>query len=149
MTVNREEENRVKVAEFIKQELAKIGITVNINKVTKANYDAILQNKNYQMILTGVYNSFTPNLETFLGNGNLQNYNNEELSTIIGDVKNIKDENLLKEKYSRIIEIYNNDMPFISLYRNKGTVVRSQNLAGEITPNNYFSYYNFYSWSRM
>lgn len=149
LTVNKEDENRVKVAEFIKQELGKIGINININKVTKANYDTILQNKNYQMILTGVYNSYSPNVETFLESGNLQNYNNEELNTIITDVKNIKDENLLKEKYNRIIEIYNNDMPFISLYRNKGTVVRSQNLAGEITPNNYFSYYNFYSWSRM
>ncbi len=149
LTVNKENENRVKVAEFIKQELGKIGITININKVTKASYDTILQNKNYQMILTGVYNSYSPNVETFLGNGNLQNYNNEELNTIITDVKNIKDENLLKEKYNRIIEIYNNDIPFISLYRNKVAVVRSQNLAGEITPNNYFSYYNFYSWSRM
>ena len=149
LTVNKEDENRVKVAEFIKQELGKIGITINISKVTKANYDTILQNKNYQMILTGVYNSYTPNVETFLGSGNLQNYNNEELNTIITDVKNIKDENLLKEKYNRIIEIYHNDIPFISLYRNRETVVRSQNLVGEITPNNYFSYYNFYTWSRM
>lgn len=149
LTVNKEDENRVKVAEFIKTQLAQIGITININKVTSASYNTILQNKNYQMILTGVYNSYTPDVETFLGSGNLQNYNNEELNTILSDVKNIKDENLLKEKYNRIIEIYNNELPFVSLYRNKNTVVRSQNLAGEITPNNYFSYYNFYTWSRM
>ncbi len=149
LTVNKEDEKRIAVAEFIKQELEKIGVKITISKVSANNYNAILQNKNYQMILTGVYNSYTPDITTFLGSGNLQNYNNEELNTILEEVKTIKEENLLKEKYNKIIELYNNDMPFVSLYRNKNTVVRSQNLAGEITPNNYFSYYNFYTWSRM
>ncbi len=149
LTVNREDANRLAVAENIKTQLSQIGIGVTINKVSASSYNSILQNKNYQMILTGVYNSYSPNVETFLGANNLQNYNNDEINTILQDVKNIKEENLLKEKYNRIVEIYNNELPFLSLYRNKGTVVRSQNLAGEITPNNYFSYYNFYTWSRM
>ena len=98
---------------------------------------------------TGVYNSYSPDVETFLGQNNLQNYKNDELNTILSDVKNIKEENLLKEKYNKIVEIYNNELPFLSLYRSKSTVIRSQKLAGELTPNNYFSYYNFYTWSRM
>lgn len=149
LTVNRDDLNRVAVAENIKAQLAQIGVGITINKVSASQYNNSLQNKNYQMILTGVYNGYSPNLETFFGMNNLQNYNNEEINTILIDVKNINDENLLKEKYSKIVEIYNNELPFLSLYRNKNTVVRSQNLAGEITPNNYFSYYNFYTWSRM
>lgn len=149
LTVNRDDLNRVAVAENIKAQLAQIGVDITINKVSASQYNNSLQNKNYQMILTGVYNGYSPNLETFFGMNNLQNYNNEEINTILIDVKNINDENLLKEKYSKIVEIYNNELPFLSLYRNKNTVVRSQNLAGEITPNNYFSYYNFYTWSRM
>lgn len=149
LTVNREDSNRVAVAENIKAQLGQIGINLNINKVSYAQYNSILQNKNYEIILTGIYNSYTPNVETFLGANNLQNYNNDEINTILTDVKNIKEENLLKEKYDRIVQIYNDELPFISLYRNKTTVVKSQNLAGEITPNNYFSYYNFYAWSRM
>ena len=149
LTVDRENQSRVAVAENIKASLEQIGIRVTIYKVSNEQYNSILQNKNYQMILTGVYNSYSPNLETFFGANNLQNYNNEELNTILNDVKNIKDENTLKEKYNKIVEIYNNELPFLSLYRNKVTVVRGQKLAGEIVPNNYFSYYNFYNWSRM
>lgn len=149
LTVNKEDTNRVAVAENIKTGLNQIGIKVTINKVSASMYNTILQNKNYEMILTGVYNSYSPNVETFFGTNNLQNYNNDELNNILIDVKNIKEENLLKEKYNKIIEIYNNDLPFLSLYRNKVTVVKNQNLAGEITPNNYFSYYNFSTWSRM
>lgn len=149
LTVNRDDTSRLALAENIKASLGQVGINVTINKVSTENYNSILQNKNYQMILTGVYNSYSPNLETFFGNNNLQNYNNNELNSILEEVKNINDENLLKEKYNKIVEIYNNDMPFLSLYRSKSTVIRSQNLAGEISPNNYFSYYNFYTWSRM
>ena len=149
LTVNRDDTNRVAVAENIKAQLAQIGINVTINKVSTSQYNNILQNKNYQMILTGVYNSYSPDVETFLGQNNLQNYKNDELNTILSDVKNIKEENLLKEKYNKIVEIYNNELPFLSLYRSKSTVIRSQKLAGELTPNNYFSYYNFYTWSRM
>jgi len=149
LTVNKEDTSRIAVAENIKAQLQQIGIHVTINKVSTASYNTILQNKNYEMILTGVYNSYSPNVETFFGENNLQNYNNDELNNILTDIKNIKDESLLKEKYDKIIEIYNNELPFLSLYRNKVTVVRNQNLAGEITPNNYFSYYNFNTWSRM
>lgn len=149
LTVNKDDASRVAVAENIKNQLAQIGIAVTINKVSSAQYNTILQNKNYQMILTGIYNSYSPDLEKIIGDSNLQNYSNEEITTILNEVKNISDENLLKEKYKRIVEIYNEELPFLSLCRNKVTVVRSQGLAGEINPNNYCSYYRFFTWSRM
>lgn len=149
LTVNSDNLNRVKVAENIKAGLEQIGIKITINKVSNSNYQKALQNKNYQMILTGVYNSYSPNLETFFGANNLENYSNAEINNLLNEVKTIKDENLLKEKYKRIIQIYEEEKPFISLYRNKQTIVKSQNLSGEINGNNYFSYYNLDSWNRI
>ena len=149
LIVNSESANRVLVAENIKASLEQIGIKVTINKVSNSNYQKALQNKSYQMILTGVYNSYSPDLTSFFGANNLQNYNNEEINTLLSEVKTITDENLLKEKYKRIIEIYEEEQPFISLYRNKQTIVKSQNLAGEIKGNNYFSYYNLENWHRF
>ena len=149
LTVNSSNANRVLVAENIKNQLAQIGIKVTINKVSDNNYKRILENKNYQMILTGIYNSYSPNIETFFGNNNLQNYQNDEINKILTEVKEIKDEKTLKEKYNKIIQIYEAERPFIGLYRNKQTVVKSQNLSGEIISNNYFSYYNLEEWNRI
>ena len=101
------------------------------------------------MILTGIYNSYSPNIENFFGNNNLQNYQNDEINKILTEVKEIKDEKTLKEKYNKIIQIYEAERPFIGLYRNKQTVVKSQNLSGEIISNNYFSYYNLEEWNRI
>lgn len=149
LTVNSSNAVRVKVAENIKNQLSQIGINITVRKVSDSRYKEILESKNYEIILTGVYNSFSPDLNLFLGDGNLQNYNNDEIKTILNDVKNIKKEDLLKEKYKKIIEIYNDEKPFISLYRNKITVVKDQNLIGNPVCNNYFSYYNIYDWYRI
>lgn len=149
LTVKEDNEQRLAVAQNIKEQLEQIGIKISINKVSSSQYEKILQNKNYEMILTGVYNSYSPNLGTFFGENNLQNYNNEEMKNILTEVKNIKEENLLKEKYEKIVEIYNNELPFISLYRDKVTVVKSQKLSGELQPNSYNSYYRFYTWYRI
>ncbi len=149
LTVNESNAKRVSVAENIKTQLAQIGIPVSIRKVSDSKYKTILQDKSYQMLITGVYNGFSPDVSTFFGANNLQNYSQEELNNLLTEVKNIKDENLLKEKYKRIIDIYEAEQPFISLYRNKQTAVKSQNLAGEVLANNYMSYYRFYTWYRM
>lgn len=149
LTVNETNEKRVAVAENVKAQLAQIGIPVTIRKVSDSKYKTVLQEKNYEMILTGVYNGFSPDVSTFFGANNLQNYSNEELNSLLTEVKNVKEDNLLKEKYKRIIDIYEAEQPFISLYRNKNTAVKSQNLAGEVLTNNYTSYYRFYTWYRM
>lgn len=149
LTLQTENEKRLLVAENIKKSLEQIGIKVNIQKVTQANYQKTLESKNYQMVLTGVYNSYSPDLTYFFGKGNLQNYQNGEINQILAEVKTIKDENLLKEKYMRILEIYNREQPFIGLYRNKISIIKSQNLAGEVIGNNYFSYYGLENWHRI
>ena len=149
LTVNRDDAEKLATAEIIENQLTQVGMKVSLRKVSASQYSTILDNKDYQMILTGVYNSFSPNIDTFFGNDNLQNFYNNELNTILNETKNTSDENKIKEDYKKIEEIYNNELPFLSLYRDKSTVVKSQNIYGEITPNNYFSFYNIHTWSRF
>ena len=68
---------------------------------------------------------------------------------MLKEVEAIQEEELLKQKYQEIVNIYQEEQPFISLYRNKVTVIKDQNLAGEVTPNNFFSYYHFEDWYCM
>lgn len=149
ITVNSNDVNKVAVSEKIKEQLEQIGIKVNIKKVSENQYKNILENKNYEMILTGIYNSYSPDINSFFGNSNLQNYSNEEIKNILEEVKNIKDEQLLKQKYEKVLQIFCDERPFVGLYRNKVNIVKSQNLSGEIKGNNYFSYYNIGNWYRI
>lgn len=148
LVVNSDDENRNKVAELIKKQLEDFGIKIEIISVNDKTYENYLKNKNYDMIITGIYNSNTPELSTFFGDNNLSNYSNGEIKSIISEARDISDYNLLQEKYTKIIEIYSKEIPFIGLYRSKNTLVYSPNLRGTISPNNYNIFYNIETWYR-
>jgi len=148
IVVNSENDKRVAVANIIKSNLETIGINVKLINVNGSTYYNYLQNKNYESILTGINSSISPNLTTFFGENNLANYYNDESLRIMKEVSNITEENVLKEKYKRLSEIYKLDVPYISLYNNRATLLYSKNLMGDIKPNNFNIFYNIENWYR-
>ncbi len=149
LIVDSSNETRVKVAEEIEKQLEDIGINVYVYRVSNSTYKNYLENKNYEMIITGVNNGYSPDLSYFLGKNNIANYENEKITTLLNEVKNISDKNILKEKYEEIIKIYEDEMPYICLYRDRNEVVCSIRVTGSIVPNNYTVYNNFETWYRQ
>ena len=140
--------NRVSVAENIKVQLENQGIRINLIKANDVQYQSYLTNKNYDMILCSMNLSLSPDLTTFFGENNLANYSNEEVTNIMNEVKNSKDEEKLKQNYKRLGEIYKTEMPYLSLYNNKYTVAYNQNLAGTLEPNWFYQFYNIKDWHK-
>ena len=56
-------------------------------------------------------------------------------------------EEKLKELYNKLQEFYQNDQPFVGLIRDINYVISIQKINGDITGNNYFSFYNIANWS--
>ncbi len=149
LVVKNTDDNALKTADLIKKQLESFGIKIDVYEVSENRYEDYLEDKNYDMIITGIYNSNTPNLETFFGNDNISNYSNKEIKNIIKEAKDITDDNLLHQKYAKIIEIYQKQLPFIGLYRSKNTLVHTPSLRGNISPNNYNIFYNVETWYRQ
>lgn len=144
--VVRADSNRIGVAEYIKNTLAEQGITIDIIVASKSDYNNYLKNKNYDMILTEITNSISPDLSTYFADGNLANFNNSESKEIINDVKNITDESELKNKYQRLYEIYDDQVPYIGIGRNKIYVITNSYLNGDIKSQWYNLFFNFKNW---
>ena len=140
--------SRVSVAENIKTQLENQGFKMNLIKASDVQYQNYLTNKNYDMILCSINLSVSPDLSTFFGTNNLANYSNEEITNIMNEVKNLNDEDKLKEKYKRLGEIYKTEMPYLSLYNNKYTVAYNQNLTGTLEPNWFYQFYNIKDWHK-
>ncbi len=149
LVVNSSNEKRVQVAENIKNSLEELGIKINIIKANDNTYKRYLENKNYDIILTGKYLPFSPDLETYFGENNLANYNNDEAKRLINEINNISDEEGLREKYSQLIDIYKADIPYVYLYYNRETLICSPKLIGDIKPNSYNLFYNIGTWYRQ
>ena len=146
--VKASDASRGSVAENIKQQLENQGFRINLIKASDAQYQSYLTNKNYDMILCSMNLSVSPDLSTFFGENNLANYSNEEVTNLMNEVKNLKDEEKLKQDYKILGEIYKTEMPYLSLYNNKYTVAYSQTLAGTLEPNRFYQFYNIEDWHK-
>lgn len=146
LLVRASDTSKVAVAENIRTQLENQGIRINIIQAADDQYNQNIETKNYDIALCGITLSPGPNLSTFFGDGNLANYSNEEVTNIMNEVKNTTDENILKEKYQRLAEIYKTDIPYISLYNNKYNVAYNSELVGEISPNWFYQFYGIESW---
>lgn len=149
LVVNENNEKRLECANQIKEQLDNFGININIVKVNDNRYNTYIKNKNYDIILTGNIISNNPDLETYFGENNTSNFTNEELKNILSEVRNISDEDILKEKYARIREIYEEEIPFICLYFNNISIITNLNLKGDLSHNWYNLFYNIDNWYKI
>ena len=148
ITVCSNNEKRVRVAEIIQKQLSELGVGINIELTDEKQYYEKLEKKNYELILTGINTSYTPDLSTYLGENNIALYNNEEIKTILEEVNDIQDENVLKSKYNKIIEITKDEVPYIGLYYETKKIIFSKNICGNISPTSYNVFCNIETWYR-
>lgn len=148
LIVNRSDNNMVKAGNTIKEQLGTVGIIINIKELSKEQYNKYLTNKNYDMILINNNYGYSPSMHKYFGDNNIANYYNDEIKNILNDAKYITEEKELKQKYSRLVELYNDEVPYISLFYNTNTMIYSNNLKGTIFPNSYNLFYNIETWYR-
>ncbi len=134
------------VAENIKNQLEQFGIKININKIPRAQLNDYIYSQEYDLILNNEYMSVSPDLSKYIGDNNLSNYSNEEIRQLLKEAEDIKNYKDLKEKYNRIINVYDSEIPIIPLYFSTNNILYNSNLMGDITPNIYNVFYNIENW---
>lgn len=149
ISVSEENAQRVQAVENIKNQLANYGIIVDIKYLNQNAYIEAINNKNYQVLLTGVTVGYTPSLRTFFGENNIANYYNQEIMDLMNEVSNTTDENILYNDYNRMYDIYLEEVPYIGLYRNTDIIVFNQGLVCNLTANSYNIYHNIEKWYRQ
>ena len=148
MIVNKKDNNLVKVAEDIQEQLRKVGIIINVIQASEKEYNNYLKNKKYELIIVDSVYGYSPSLEKYFGENNLANYTNKEISALLKDAELSISDKESREEYSKITKIYNEEVPYISLYYNTNTMLYSSNLRGTISPNSYNLFYELETWYR-
>ena len=146
LVVRASDKARCGAGEDIKNQLGEQGIIVNIIYADDSNYNSYLNNINYDMMLGSIKQSIAPDLTTYFGYNNLAKFSNSEVDDIINVAKNSTDNNELKSKYQRLCEIYNDEVPYIGIARNKIMAVKNTELVGDIKANWYNMFYNIKEW---
>ena len=149
ISVDSSDEKRTRVVEALKEQFDNFGVHLTIQYLSHDGYVNAINNRNYDIILTGVTQGYSPRLNTFFADGNLANYYNEEIRNILDEVANAADDSVLYDKYSRIYDIYTEEAPYIGLYRNTESIILNQGLVGNIVPNTFNIFYNIEKWYRQ
>lgn len=144
--VKASNQSQVQTAENIATQLEGQGIKINLIRASDDQYNNYKNNKNYDMILCSSYLPISPDMSYFFGEGNLANYTSDEINQILSEVKNTNDEKVLTEKYTRLEQIYNTEIPYISLNNGKLNVLYNSNLVGDVAPNWFSIFYNVEGW---
>ena len=134
---------------MIKEQLGEIGIRINVREVNSHYFNRYIENKNYELILTGSIKPLYPDLSKYFGRGNMFNFYNEEMFDLLKEINLIENIASLGEKYDRIIQIYNEEMPFISLYFSSNILIMNNRVRGLMDHNWHNIFHNISKWYKV
>lgn len=136
-------------ARVIAEQLGNHGIQVNVVEYNSNYFYDSLNKRNFQAIIAGVRNGYSPKISVLFSENNIANYNNEIVINNINEVRNLADYNIIKEKYYEIYNEYLNEFPYIFLYRETDMIIYNQTLCGALKPTPYSIFNNIEKWYRQ
>ena len=135
MVVDSSIDYQVRAAEMVKQQLAAVGINVNLRGLEPGVFYDRLNNREFDSTLVGWLGFVDPDewvADLFHTDGrfNQQGYSNESVDALIEEAARIHDRGQRKELYRRVQERITLDAPMVFLYVNPHTTAIRENVTG-------------------
>lgn len=151
LLVNKENKERIKVAQGIQKMYKSIGIEVNIEAVDQETYVSRLYDKQYDAALGGWKLSYIPDLSfafhssQAVGGDNFIGYQDAQMDTLLREAFIATPESMA-EAYAKLQAYFAQQNPYVSLYFRNGAVITKKKIAGNISPNPCNIYANIQEW---
>lgn len=137
IVVSAENDERIKVANTIKQNLSSIGIKSVVKELNEKDLAKALNFKEYDLAVVGYSLSSIPDARGILESCNIKD---KQLSTYITSLGNSKSEDETKKAYNQIQKYVVEKGSFISLGILDNFIVSNKRLEGKIYPNDFDIY---------
>ncbi len=144
LLVMKDDEDKVLVAEKIKNDLKDVGITITIKKVGKEQFEEAIKSDNFDLAYCALNLSREYKLQELLVSdsaNNFANYNNADVDDII-----LKLESTEQDEYDRnmgaLKDLYNKQIPYIGLFYEMDIILTNKSVKGEYKSNSYNPYQN-------
>lgn len=124
-------ENRTAAARLIAQQLARVGITVDVETVSIAQLERTIKNGDFDIALVGVNLSFVPDLTALLrhdGKLNYSGYADKPMNNLLQSARQAATAGELSAVYSEIQKKIVTDLPLLGLYFHTGSVISQANV---------------------
>lgn len=128
-----------KIAELIKKQLEEKGLTVNI--IYYYNFEEAIKNNYYDLVLNKKMVEIVPKIDYY--------FQDEELKQYIINSYSVENKEVLKERYNKIIEQYEEKLPFMGLFFNSYIIIHHSKVKGNFDGNWYNMFYNIDTWYKV
>ncbi len=135
LLVNKDSEEKLAIAEQIKEDLNEIGIQVTITKASLENIEKALQQDTFDLALVTLeIKEETSIMENVVSDGiyNYANYSSEAMDALINAMK--VDATSYDEKILELASLYKNDASYIGLYFKNSTILTNKSVKGNFEP---------------
>lgn len=145
--VNKDNEEKVRIAKNISESFKSFGIGVSLTEVDFDRYREEVSQMNYELFIGEVLmdESLDPSFLT-TSSGNYFGYQNPVLDEILGEMARTSDTSSIMAWATKYGEVFNDEVPFIPLFFRKETVIYNKNIAGIAPPNNCQIYRDIDKW---
>lgn len=131
--VNEEDATKLKIANMIKEMAQNVGIKININTVKSVDFQAKVQNKEYDIILADVYTNQYPDIEYLKDYLNI----NEEINNAFNNVYTSNNVEELQQNIKSLQEKLSSEVACIGILARNTNVVYQKYITG-------FDYTNYF-----
>lgn len=135
LMVSNENENKIAVAEKIKNNLEEIGIKITLNKVKNEKLKSNILQDNFELAIVSIdvkNEMFVQNLVDFENEYNYANYNSDAIKSIVQTLK--IDKNNYDDNFYKFLSILKNDAPYIGLYFKTSSILTNKSVKGNFEP---------------
>lgn len=150
--VNTENQERIKIATILKDNLESIGMKLEIISVPYEEYKEKIKQRDFDLCVAGYNMAVIPDLTFLLHSSNIENgsnifaYNNEEMNAKITKVFVSKTDADIKTSLSELQIFISEELPCISVVFRKSAVLTNKRIYGEISPTTNNIYANINKW---
>ena len=139
--INDGNTTRENVANMISKDLEAFGIKASVNRVSYEEYQKRISEGQYDTFIGSMILSPELDYGTLLGEGNMFNFEDEELFFVMNEMQKKNGEENIKAAYAEFINLFEQTNPVIGLYFEDSVMIYSKNFEEELKP----TYYKVYT----
>jgi peptide/nickel transport system substrate-binding protein len=136
----------LQTAEEVRNYLIKAGIKSNLDIADSNGYTDKIKSKKYDLCILNYNLGYDNDLQQLLGANNLLGYKNQSIQNLLNDLKISENEDEKKEIYTKIGELYLNELPYINIFFKSQDLYINSKVSGEVKPNSYQSFGELGKW---
>ncbi|MCD8391133.1 MAG: ABC transporter substrate-binding protein [Firmicutes bacterium] len=146
--VNADDADLTSTAQTISEHLNNFNIQTVVSEVSSDEFESRIAAKDYDMFVDRIDTGNNGDLSAIVSSeGNPMGYNNPAVDAICAQLGMTRDEEEEKALTKQYCSLILNDMPFLPLYFEKGTVLSTTNVISGVDPTESFLYKNSSQWS--